>query len=245
MLWVFFAAVSAAALAPVALSFVRGRVGRDRRAAALALHQAQLAEIDRERDEGRIGPSEHAAAVLEIERRLLAVGAETETAPRARVGRGLLAGILVAVPLAALALYLPWGDPGLPAVPFAPRLAADRAHQLELQRLVVTLQQRLKELDPKSVRAREGLPLLGRAEADLGDFAAASKAWREALQDHFDPGLAAAAAEAETRAAGHVDAVAAGLFRAALAKAPANAPWRALARERLAEAASPPAPAAR
>ena len=78
--------------------------------------------------------------------------------------------------------------------------------------------------------------LLGRAEAENGDFAAAASAWRAALAARFDPALAAAAAEAETRAAGRVDPAAADLFRQALAKAPADAPWRALAEQRLAEA---------
>jgi len=245
MLWVLFVVVSAAALAPVGFFFVRGQGGRGRQAAALALYRAQLAEIDREQNEGRLGAAEHAASVLEIERRLLAAGAEADVAPTAHGGWGLLAAILVGIPVVALALYLPWGAPGLPAAPFAPRLAAARADQLQVEAVVATLKQRLKELDPTSPKAREGLLLLGRAEIGLGNYRAAAKAWRQALADHFDPGLAAAAAEAETRAAGRVDAQAAGLFRAALAKAPANAPWRALAEERLAEAARASAPAAR
>ncbi len=236
MLWILFVALSIAALAPAAIFFARGRGDRGRQAAALALHRQQLAEIDRERDDGRIDPAEHAAAILEIERRLLAAAAEQDPAPQARLRPLALAAILAAVPLAALVLYLPWGDPGLPAAPIAPRLAAQQAEKLQMQQLVVTLQHRLKELDPKSAEARQGLLLLGRADADLGDFAAAATAWRQALAAKFDPALAAAAAEAETRAAGRVDAQAARLFRASLAKSPADAPWSALARARLAQA---------
>jgi len=237
MLWLLFAALSLAALAPAALFFARGRGDRGRQAAALALHRQQLAEIDRERDDGRIDPSEHDAAVLEIERRLLAAGAEQDIAPQARLRPLVLAAILLAVPLAALALYIPWGDPGLPAAPIAPRLAQERAQKLQLQMLVATLQSRLKDLDPRSEKAREGLLLLGRAQAALGDYAAAATTWGQALDVKFDPALAAAAAEAETRAVGRVDARAAALFRASLAKSPADAPWSALARARLAESA--------
>ncbi|MGH7066379.1 MAG: c-type cytochrome biogenesis protein CcmI [Acetobacteraceae bacterium] len=239
MLWVLFAILSAAVLAPIFLFLQRGRGDRGRQAAALALHRAQLVEVDRECSEGRIGPTEHQAAVLEIERRILTAGAAPDLAPRSRLRPAVLTAILLAVPLAALGLYLPWGDPGLPAAPIAPRLAKAHLEKLQVEQLVATLKHRLKELDPKSAKAREGLLLLGRAEADLGDYSAAAAAWRRALETKFDPALAAAAAEAETRAAGRVDARAAELFRASLAKAPANAPWSALARARLAEAANP------
>lgn len=238
MLWVLFVVLSAASLAPIFFFYVRGRGDRGRQAAALALHRAQLAEIGRDRDEGRIGLAEHAAAVLEIERRLLAAGAAPDPTTRSRLRPGFLAAILLCVPLAALGLYLPWGDPGLPAAPIAPRLAQAHIEKLQVEQLVATLKHRLTELDPQSAKAREGLLLLGRAEIDLGDYAAAAAAWRRALTTKFDPALAAAAAEAETRAAGHVDARAAELFRASLAKSPANAPWTALARARLAEAGS-------
>lgn len=238
MLWVLFAALSLVAVAPAGFFFARGRADRSRQAAALALHREQLAEVDRERDDGRIGAPEHAAAVLEVKRRLLAAGADPEPTQHARLRPMFIAAVLCIIPLAALALYLPWGDPGLPAAPFAPRRAAEQAQQLKLQQLVETLKHRLKELDPRSEKARDGLMLLGRAEIGLGNYAAAAKAWRQALELKFDPALAAATAEAETRAAGRVDAGAAALFRASLAKSPANAPWSALARARLAEVSS-------
>jgi cytochrome c-type biogenesis protein CcmH len=236
MLWGLIALLSAAALAPVVFSFVRGRGARGRRTASVALHRAQLAELARDRAEGRIGEAEHALAVREVERRLLAADAEPDAEPRSRAGLGLLAWVLVAIPLVALGLYLPAGDPGLPAAPLAPRLAALRARHREIDPLIAALRQKLATLDPRSEEARDGFLLLGRAEAEDGDFAAAASAWRAALAARFDPALAMAAAEAETRAAGRVDPAAADLFRQALAKAPADAPWRALAEQRLAEA---------
>lgn len=238
MLWGFFALLSLAALAPAGFAFLRSRRSgaRGRRAAALALYRAQLDELSRNRAENRIGEAEHALAVREVERRLLAADATPDAETGSRAGLGMLLGVLVVIPLAALALYLPAGDPGLPAAPLAPRLAAEQAQHREMARAIAELRQKIATLDPRSEEAREGLLLLGRAEAENGDFAAAASAWRQALADRFDPALAAAAAEAETRAAGHVDATAADLFREALAKAPAGAPWRALAEQRLAEA---------
>lgn len=236
MLWLLFFVLSAVAAVPVVISFARAGGGRGRRQAALALHRAQLDELDREQAEDRIGTVEHAAAVLEVKRRLLAVDAERETAAGKRVGWGVIAAVLIAIPIAALVLYLPAGDPGLPAAPLAPRLKAERAEQVEEAKLVTTLRQKLATLDPKSEQARQGFLLLGRVEASRGDFPAAAAAWRKALADRFDPALAAATAEVETRAAGHVDRQALALFKSALAKAPANAPWRALVKQRLAEA---------
>lgn len=236
MLWGLFALLSAAALAPLAWAFLRARGVRGRRAAALALYRAQLAELAREQAENRIGEAEYILAVREVERRLLAADATPDAGTGTRVGPGLLIGILAVIPFVALALYLPAGDPGLPAAPLAPRLAAARAQQRKMDHLITDLKQRLATFDPKSREAREGFLLLGRAEAENGDFAAAATAWRTALSDGFDPALAAATAEAETRAAGRVNRAAADLFRQALAKAPANAPWRALVEQRLAEA---------
>jgi cytochrome c-type biogenesis protein CcmH len=239
MLWGLFVLLSTVALAPAAFAFLRARAGRGRRAAALGMHRAQLAELDRDRAENRIGEAEYTFAVREVERRLLAADAERDAELKSRAGLGVLATAVVVIPLAALALYLPAGDPGLPAAPLAPRLAALHAQRLEMERLITELHQRLATLDPKSEQAHEGFLLLGRAEAANGNFAAAAVAWRQALADQFDPALAAATAEAETRAAGRVNATAADLFRKALANAPANAPWRALAEQRLAEAGTP------
>lgn len=239
MLWGLFVLLSAVALVPVAIAFLRARAGRGRRMAALAMHRAQLAELDRDRAEERIGEAEYAFAVREVERRLLAADADRDAEQKSRAGLGVLTVVVVVIPLAALMLYLPAGDPGLPAAPLGPRLAELHTQRLEMRRLIAELHQRLATLDPKSERAHEGYLLLGRAEAANGDFAAAAAAWRQALSDQFDPALAAATAEAETRAAGRVNAAAAELFRRALAKAPANAPWRALAEQRLAEAGTP------
>lgn len=236
MVWLSFFLLALIAAIPAVVTFARAGSMRGRREAALTLHRAQLAELDREQAEGRIGAPEHAAALLEVERRLLREGAHSEPVVAKRIGWGIFAAILVVVPLVALGLYLPAGDPGLPAAPLGPRLVQAHAEQAAVTKLVAILKGRLATLDPKSKQAHEGFLLLGRVEAGRGNFAAAAAAWRKALDDQFDPALAAATAEVETRAAGRVDREALALFKKALAAAPANAPWRKLVEQRLAEA---------
>ena len=143
---------------------------------------------------------------------------------------------VVVIPLAGMFLYLINGHPELPAAPLADRIARAQQQAAQSETLVAELRQRIATLDPKSDVARQGFVLLGNAEESLGHFAEAAAAWRSALAVHFDPELAAAAAELQTRVDGKVSPQSAQLFRAALAAAPANAPWRGLAEQRLASA---------
>jgi cytochrome c-type biogenesis protein CcmH len=230
-------------LAPLALGLWRGRVGRDRREAALALHRAQLAELDRDLADGRLAPSEHAAAQLEVQRRLLAAA---ELAPQAvevapRAGRRALAlAVPFVVPILAAALYLIHGQPGMPAMPLAMRIKAEQAARTadaaKLEMLIATLRRQLPTLDPHSEKARQGYVLLGNVEESRGNLDAAAEAWRKALDIRFDPGLAAMAAEARTLVdGGMVDADSAHLFARALAEGPKDAPWRETALQRLAQ----------
>ena len=213
-----------------------GRAGtRTQREPALALHRAQLLELERDRAGGLIAASEHAGARLEVERRLLRAAAlpdEPGSGVRAG-GRGLLA--LAAIPLVALVLYLAGGHPELPAQPLALRLVQADARAQEDTALIDTLRQGLARLDPASPQARQGFILLGQAEASRGNWGAAAAAWQVAIAHGFDATLAVQAAEAQARADGRVSAASAALFRRALDSAPADAPWRQLAEQRLAQ----------
>lgn len=235
MIWLALLLLAAAAVAPLAWSLRRGTVARGRREADIALYRAQLAELDRDRADGRIAPNEHAAAVLEVQRRLLAAAAAQErgTAPPSR---GTVIAAMALVPLAALALYLPGGSPNLPGQPLAARIARAEQRARDGAALVAELKRRLARLDPHSERARMGFILLGNFEDSLGNLPAAAAAWHKALDARFDPALAAQTAEALTRVNGAVTAEAAALFRRALAAAPTNAPWRQIAEQRLAQA---------
>ena len=232
MIWLVIAGLAALALTPLAVALFRETGARGRQEAALALHRAQLGELDRDLADHRIGEPEHAAAVLEVQRRLLAEAAAPDPTPGS-TGRSPLWAALLLVPVGALALYLVGGSPGLPAEPLAARIAAAEARARQEMALIAEVKRALKRLDPASPKAREGFILLGDAEARLGNMRAAAAAWQNALANHFDPTLAAETAEAMTEAAGHVTPGAEILFRRALATAPANAPWRAMVERRL------------
>lgn len=244
MIWLALAALAAACLLPL-LWMLRGtRAPRARRDAAVQLHREQLAELDRDLAEGRLPPSEHATAVLEVQRRLLAADAtvdETVSRPTAgggqdsRVGTPVLAAVIL-VPLAALGLYLLGGSPGLPDAPRERLVAAAQARAAEEDALLAQLRAQLARQDPRSDRGRQGYVLLGSLEEARGRWADAAQAWTTALDARFDATLAARTGEAMARAAGRVTPGAAALFRRALDAAPADAPWRGLAEQRLAEA---------
>jgi cytochrome c-type biogenesis protein CcmH len=235
VIWLGIALLAAIALAPLAFSLRRTAAARGRQEAAIALHRAQLAELDRDLADGRIAAAEHANAVLEVQRRLLAAGASAESQARASSRKPVLIALLL-VPLGGFALYLLGGSPEMPAVPLADRLAAEHEREAREALLIAQLRQRLSEIDPHSERAHEGYILLGNAEASRGRLPAAVDAWRTALATRFDPTIAAEAAEAITETQGHVTEEAAALFRRALAESPTDAPWRPMAEKRLSEA---------
>jgi cytochrome c-type biogenesis protein CcmH len=231
-LWIAILALAAIALLPLAFCLRRGAAARGRREAALALHRAQLTELDRDLAEGRIDVREHSAAVLEVQRRLLQA-AEMRDEVTSGSSRSALVATLAMVPCAALLLYLTGGSPGLPAMPLKARMAALAQRVHEQAMLIEELKNVLKGLDPKSPKARQGYILLGNAEARLGDMPGAAQAWQTALDAQFDPALAVETAEAMTEADGKVTGQAASLFRRALTEGDPHAPWRPMAEQRL------------
>lgn len=238
MIWLAIAALAVVALAPLALSLRRAAVARSRHEAAVDLHRAQLAELDRDLADGRILPTEHANAILEVQRRLLAAAGNSESAPRSGTASSVLIALMV-LPIGALALYLAGGSPNLPAEPLADRIAAAQARDERDATLIAELRRRLSAIDPRSEQARQGYVLLGNAEASRGRLQQAAEAWQTALAVRFDPTLAAEAGEAITEVNGQVTDDAAALFKRALAESPPDAPWRPMAVKRLAEAKKP------
>ena len=233
MIWLLIPALMTAALAPLAFVLRRTAAARGGRDPALALHRSQLTELDRDLAEGRILPAEHATAVLEVQRRLLAV-ADTADRPAVMGARWPVFASLVAVPLIAIGLYAVGGQPYLPTLSGDSAEMAGLKRQAEEVALIQQLRERLLTLDPRTDQARQGYVLLGNVEEARGNDAAAAEAWRTALIAQFDVTLAVRAAEAATRAEGKVSEVSAALFRRALAAAPADAPWRAAVEGRLA-----------
>lgn len=236
MIWLAATILAGIALSPLLWALSRSVPLRGRQEAALAFHRAQLAELDRDLAEGRIAATEHAGAVLEVQRRALAAAAMPDPAHGLSPRSPLLITVIL-VPLAAFALYAVGGSPDMPSLPLAQRIAAAKLRAQEEMQLIALLRQRLSRLDPQTERARQGYVLLGNAEARMGRMPQAAAAWQTALATRFDPTLAAETGEALTEAAGHVTAPAAALFRRALKQAPEDAPWRVLAERRLAELA--------
>ncbi|MBS0990115.1 c-type cytochrome biogenesis protein CcmI, partial [Acetobacter okinawensis] len=105
MIWFSIGLLSLLALAPAALTLRgRARAIRDERSTALALHEAQLAEVDRDLAIGLIAPAEHDVALLEIQRRILSA----DTAPSAARAKSsaLLGWIMRAAQMVWLLLML-------------------------------------------------------------------------------------------------------------------------------------------
>jgi len=239
MIWLCIALVAACALAPFGWTIFHGGRVRGRRDMALALHRAQLTELDRDLAEGRIMEAEHAAARLEVQRRLLADAELSE----AQAGHSSsLAIVLTAalIPAAAVLLYVADGSPNYRAAAAAGQAElAEQARNRESARdaeLVERLRVVLSTMDPTSEKTREGYVMLGRTEVSLGHLPEAAAAWRRALATRFDPILGAETAEVITESEGHVTPEAASLFKRALAEAPPDVPWRKAAEKRLSEA---------
>jgi len=234
MIWAALLILATATLAPLAWSLCRGTVLRGRRDAALALHRAQLDELARERDAGRLGTAEYDAAVLEVQRRLLAADAARD-GEAGQPTKFPLMVLFPLIPLLGVCLYLVGGVPDMPAQPLAERQAAAARQAADDDALITELRRRLAGMDPRSAQGRQGFVLLGNAEIQRGHMREGADAWRKALAAGFDPTLAAITAAAITEAEGKVTQEAADLFRNALATAPADAPWRPMAEKRLRE----------
>ncbi len=233
MIWVALVVLAAVTMLPLGFALRARKMPRGRREAAMTLHRAQLAELDRDLAEGRIGAAEHATAVLEVQRRLLAADASADV-PTQVSSRGSLVVVLVAVPLMGFGLYILDGHPTLPSASPSAEAAAQARRASEEAALIERLRSGLATMDPTSDQTRQGYVLLGNAEASRGNMSEAAAAWGTALAARFDPTLAVETAEAITESQGRVTAEAAALFRRALSEAPPDAPWRSMAEKRLA-----------
>ena len=202
MIYLLMLALALALTAPLAIAFRKPRTLRNRREAALALHRAQLGELDRDRAENRIGATEYQGAKLEVERRMLA--ADGFAAPALNGdARVLLIVTAVALPIAAFALYLPGSTPDVPSEPHTQWVARQTAENAKLDQFIAILRAHLAKVDPASPDASQGQAYL---------------------------------AEALAEEAGAITPEALKLFQQSLATAPADASWRALDVQRIAQA---------
>ncbi|PWC30073.1 c-type cytochrome biogenesis protein CcmI [Teichococcus aestuarii] len=262
MIWLLFLGLAALALAPLGLALLRPARLTGRREADLALYRAQLAELERERAAGRLDEAAHRAATVEVQRRLLASeGAERQ----GRAGRGAaaLAALLFLVPALGFAIYLRGGNPEVPAAPYVERAEAAARDDALMAQLRARLEQvpadseaarqgwillgnaergrgrweAAAEAWRRALAARFEGPLaaeLAELLIERGALEEAAALLTRALSaDPEQPRLRYLTGLAEARAGRTENARSA--WRALLAQAPADAPWRALVERRLQE----------
>ena len=179
--WFVLALMTAAAI--FAVLWPLARRDRDLRSGSdVAVYRDQLDEIERDRAAGRIAEAEAAAAQVEVSRRLItAVDAQnasvvTPAAPALWRRRAVALAVLIALPLGALATYLPLGAPWLPDQPLASRIA-DKQNQ-PVQTLIAQVEAHLEQ-NPQDGR---GWEVIAPVFLRLGRFDDAITARRNVLR---------------------------------------------------------------
>ncbi|MBM3563136.1 MAG: c-type cytochrome biogenesis protein CcmI [Alphaproteobacteria bacterium] len=177
MIWLIFALLTGAAvmavLAPLAM-----RGGTENESAAdVAFFEQQIAEIERERAEGRLDAADAEAAKTEAARRLLRAEAapKSKAAASRRLALAAALAAIVAIPAIALSLYARLGHSDMPDMPLTARLdSAPDAR--DLAGAVARIEQHLRE-HPEDGRGFEVIaPYLlrtGRGEEAIHAYAEA------------------------------------------------------------------------
>jgi cytochrome c-type biogenesis protein CcmH len=183
-----FAAVALGATTFVCLPLLRGvPLAAERGYFDRVVYRDQLKEVERDLARGVLSPNEADSARLEIQRRLLAVDTASPdhamwSAPSPRTAA--LVALLVLG--GATALYVRFGAPSLPDVPFTdrsaqqtpPATAPDAAPHLDMRQAAQQLEEKL-HADPGN---GEGWVLYARTESMLGDWQKAEAAYRQAIK---------------------------------------------------------------
>ena len=270
LLWAIFAVLTAVVLYALLRPLAGGSGGEGSRAAFNAtVFRDQLGEVQSDRERGLIGERDAEAARIEIARRLLAADAESpaeQGSPTHSPLRAVTVGLAVALPLAALSLYLIYGSPRVPDQPLIARLQ-DPASNKNLEVLVARVEARLRQHPEEgegweviapvymgwqryadaAEAYRQSIRLLGESPKRLASYGQAlvlanngvvTEDARKALERALvlDPKLIEPrlvliiAKEQDGQLAAAIED-----WRAMLATAAADAPWRKLAEQRLAE----------
>ena len=185
-------AVTLAFLLPPLLHRRSGAAAPDSDAAAIAVYRDQKRALDAELADGAISAAERDSAVLELSRRLGEEVGAPRQAPKPPQRRAWITAValLIAIPLAAVALYARLGTPD--ATNPSAAGGAPGTHQTtdaEMAGLVDQLAQRMKSR-PDDI---EGWTLLARSYAALGRFPDAADAYAHA--DSLAPDNAALLAD--------------------------------------------------
>lgn len=217
--WLVAAALTALALLPLLRSLLRPAPPLEGAAEfARGVYAAQVAEIDRDLKRGILSDDQARAARAEVGRRLLSVADEaaavTKVDVSAKPAQRTALVVTLLLPLAALGVYLPLGQPNLPAVPFATR-PKEAPVPPQVMEAVAKLEAGLKE-NPDDAG---GWVLLAQTYGAMSRPTDAVNAWRQVLRlTPDDASVKGALAEALTVAAdGVVGEEAVRLFTEAVA----------------------------
>lgn len=221
--WIAALAMAALAVLLLVLPLWRSRgTAATREAYDLAIYRDQLAELERDLARGVLNQDQAAAARTEIERRMLHTNERgSQELGAARPARLLVPFLALAVPAAAVALYWPLGNPGLPGQPLAERQAPAPAEQDNIGDLVTRLAQRMAQ-NPGDL---DGWRLLARTYGQIGRYQDAAEAYRQAIAngDETAPARAALGEMLTAAADGIIGPEARAAFAEALERDPADA----------------------
>jgi cytochrome c-type biogenesis protein CcmH len=206
LFWIFTGAMALAAALILTTALMRGQRAAEPGAASdLQVYRDQLAEVDRDLARGVIPPEEAERLRTEVSRRILAADTAARSgAAGARrqpklVSTAMAALVVIAVIGGGYGVYLAIGAPGYPDLPRAERIAAaeaaraDRPGQAEAEASMpaaaapdvpqdyLDLVQRLRGTVAERPDDLQGLTLLARSEAALGNYVAAYQAQQRIL----------------------------------------------------------------
>lgn len=180
----------AIAMTAVALAFVLPRLWRGAKASSAVsrtatnadVYRSALAELEAERDSGRLGAASFVQARAELERRLVADTAEADdTVPaKSQLGEGTrraAVAVAFALPALAVGLYLVFGEPGALRTERADGDVAEATGTFSGPGMRNDLVRHLAD-NPRDGRA---WVLLGRLDAAQDRFAEAAAAFERAL----------------------------------------------------------------
>lgn len=153
----------------------------------LIVLREQLAELEADHAAGRIAEADYKRSREELEQRALTEAGTAEAGVDAAPARGWALGVVFAVPVLAVAVYLILGTPeGLD--PASAKPAPEAGHQItpeQMQAMVSQLAERL-EREPGDV---QGWMMLGRSFAVMQNFQGAVATWNRIgakIPDHPD-----------------------------------------------------------
>ena len=194
--WIVAALITAAVAAVLLRALLQGGASESTASFDMKVYRDQLAEVDNDLARGIVSESEAKRLNIEISRRILAADqAGRRAAGPAGTARPLWGIIAVSVPLAAaLALYERIGAPGYPDMPMSARLeraaAFHDARKSQAEAAAETprpaapaadadylaLVERLRKAVAANPEDIQGLTLLARNEAILGNMTASAEA---------------------------------------------------------------------